>query len=181
MSAPTDEVLVARVLEGDRGAFRDLVDRYYVACARYAQRMLGQREDAEDAVQETFVHLYRALGRYDERNAFRAWLYRILINECRNGARRRVRRDRLLRTEVADATHRTQETEERNVEIRDALQQELDRLEPLLREAFLLRHGEGLEYREISEMTGAKISALKMRVKRARDAMRPSLEATFHE
>jgi RNA polymerase sigma-70 factor (ECF subfamily) len=177
--AEHDAQLVARVLEGESRAFRLLVDRYYPACARYAWRMLGHKEDAEDALQNSFVRAYRALGNYDERHAFRAWLYRILVNECRTLARARVRRGRrFVQDETAE--QRPAPSTEHDGDIRDALQQALDRLEPLLREAFLLRHGEGLEYPEIAAMTGAGVSAVKMRVKRARDAMRPELETVLH-
>jgi RNA polymerase sigma-70 factor (ECF subfamily) len=177
---PADAALVARVLDGDPLAFRALVDRYYVACGRYAHRMLGQREDAEDALQETFIRVYRALGAYAEREQFRAWLYRILVNECRSLVRRRLRGDRRA-LQSADGARHTDGPRERDFEIRDALQRALDRVEPLLREAFLLHYGEGLEYREISAVTGAGVSAVKMRVKRARDAMRPELEGMFDE
>jgi RNA polymerase sigma-70 factor (ECF subfamily) len=180
-AASSDAALVARVLDGEPAAFRALVDRYYVACARYAYRMLGQREDTEDALQETFVRVHRALGAYDERQTFRSWLYRILINECRSLARRRVRRERWVQSDGGAADDHPARSGESDADIRDALQRALDQIEPLLREAFLLKHGEGLDYAEISAMTGATVSALKMRVKRARDAMRPGLEAMLHE
>lgn len=175
----SDAALVASVLGGNTDAFRALVDRYYAACARYASRMLGQWQDAEDALQETFIRVHRGLGAYDERQAFRAWLYRILVNECRGLARRRARRDRWL--VHADAEPGSAPSGERDADLRDALQRALDGVEPLLREAFLLKYGEGLAYEEMAAMTGASVSALKMRVKRARDAMRPALEELVHE
>lgn len=181
MTEPEDAALVAGVLAGDESAFRTLVDRYYTRCSRFAYRMLGHREDAEDALQETFIRVYRALGGYDERKTFRAWLYRVLINQCRSLARRRTRSARWLVRDDQVAELGAAPSTEGDAEIRDALQRALDRLEPLHREAFLLRYGEELEYGEIAEMTGAGISALKMRVKRARDAMRPELEAMLHE
>jgi len=180
-SEPGDAALVARVLEEDAEAFRALVDRYYAACARYASRMLGHRQDAEDALQETFIRVHRGLGAYDERQTFRAWLYRILVNECRSLARRRVRRDRWLLHDAGAAERRPAPSGERDADLRDALQRALDDIEPLLREAFLLKYGEGLEYAEIAALTGTSVSALKMRVKRARDAMRPALEAMLDE
>jgi RNA polymerase sigma-70 factor (ECF subfamily) len=179
---PPDSALVARTLDGDAAAFRGLVDRYYEPCARYAARMLGRREDAEDAVQETFVRVHRALGGYDERQTFRAWLYRVLVNQCRSLARSRSRRERW---QVADGDAAARgaavaaASSETRADMRDALQVALDGLEPLLREALLLRYGEELEYEEMARVTGAGVSALKMRVKRARDAVRPMLEDAF--
>jgi RNA polymerase sigma-70 factor (ECF subfamily) len=175
-----DAALVARVLEGDVAAFTELVNRYYGDCSRFAHRMLGHRHDAEDALQETFLSAYGALGRYREQHTFRAWLYRILINRCRSVARQRRRRqDRFVEDSSAPEVAAA-DTPDGDAELRDALQSALDALEPRLREAFLLKYGEGLEYREMSAMTGVGISALKMRVKRACEALRPRLEAEFH-
>lgn len=175
-----DADLVARVLDGDVGAFTELVNRHYRDCTRFAVRMLGDRHDAEDAIQETFLSAYGALGRYREQHTFRAWLFRILINRCRSvGRQRQRRRDRFVQDGAAHE-EAPAASADGDSDLRDALQGALDALEPRLREAFLLKYGEGLEYREMSRMTGVGISALKMRVKRACDALRPRLEAEFH-
>lgn len=76
----SDAELVRRSRGGDPAAFEALVDRHYPACLRYAFRMLGDRMDAEEAVQDAFVRAHRALWRYRERDQFRAWLLRILAN-----------------------------------------------------------------------------------------------------
>jgi len=171
-----DAELVVRVLEGEAQAFTILVDRYYDGCARYALRMLGDRDDAEDALQETFLAAYRALGRYRERHAFRGWLYRILVNRCRSLARQRRRRAMRFVEDPRAAEAAAADPVASDPILRDALQAGLDALEPSLREAFLLKYAEGLEYREMSILTGAGISALKMRVKRACEVLRPRLE-----
>jgi RNA polymerase sigma-70 factor, ECF subfamily len=176
-----DGDLVVAALSGDRLAFRALVDRYYDACGRYATRMLGRREEAEDVVQETFLRVHRNLGAYEERQSFRSWLWRILLNECRSAARRRTRRDRRFLPESTASEAAFLPDAETDPGLRDALQRALDGLEPRMREAFLLKFGEGLEYAEIAMLTGASVSALKMRVKRAREAMRPALEAMTHD
>src|SRR5579872_490358 len=86
-----DDALVARVRQGDAAAFATLVARHYESCARYAARFLGHREDAEDAVQETWLRAHRALGAYRERELFEQWLFGILGNVCRTTAGRRSR------------------------------------------------------------------------------------------
>src|SRR5262245_45401581 len=137
-----DIALVAQARGGDRDAFRALVDAYYQDLARFARRYLGQREDAEDALQETFLRAYRSLGRYVEREAFRAWLFRILINRCRTLARRRDQRGRRM---IGDEEILRERPDERasadasGFEWRDALDFALSKLEPKLREAFLLK------------------------------------------
>jgi len=178
----TDAALVRRVREGDSGAFDALVVRYFDACARYAFRMLGDRHDAEDAVQETMLRAYRFLGSYEERDVFRAWLYRILVNECRTLAGRRRRRERSLTRDdagVHDAVDERAWAAAGTSGMRDELQRVLDGMEPLLREAFLLKYIEDRSYDEMAAITGAGVSALKMRVKRACDWLRPRLEVMY--
>ena len=178
LSGMDDAALVARVLEGDVAAFTELVHRHFQDCTRFAVRMLGDRHDAEDAIQETFLSAYTALGRYREQQTFRAWLFRILINRCRSVARqRRRRRMRFVTNGDLPETAEARAEAVRDPGLRDALQSALDALDPKLREAFLLKYGEGMEYQEISMLTGVGISALKMRVQRACQAMRPGLEA----
>jgi RNA polymerase sigma-70 factor (ECF subfamily) len=171
----TDAELVARTCAGDVEAFGRLVDRYYDDCTRFARRMLGNHDDAEDALQEAFVNAFRGLARYRERDAFRGWLYRIVVNECRRLAARRWRNERRL---VRDdgAMERLATRPDDGGDLRDELQASLDHLDPILREAFLLKYGEELEYVEMARVTGASVPALKMRVKRARDRLRPMLE-----
>jgi len=60
----TDAEIIAQVLDGRRDAYSGIVDRYYGECSRFAYRMLGNRQDAEDALQETFLRAYRALAKY---------------------------------------------------------------------------------------------------------------------
>ena len=78
-----DSTLVNRAKLGDIQAFEVIVERYYSRCMRFAQGMLRDTADADDVVQETFVRLYRALPRYEERQRFDSWLFRILGNCCR--------------------------------------------------------------------------------------------------
>ena len=175
----TDAELIARVLAGDIDAYTPLVDRHYEPCARYARRMLGNGHDAEDVLQETFLRAFLGLGRYRERHQFRAWLFRILVNQCRSHVRRRVRQARRF---VQDASaEATVNAADGSRALRGALQAALDRLDPPAREALLLKYGEQLDYEQMSRMTGSSVSALKMRVKRARDVVRPMLEELLHE
>ncbi len=169
-----DEELIRRVQAGDAAAFDALVDRYYGACLRFAWRSLGLREDAEDAVQEALVRAYRALRRGRAPREFRPWLLGIVLNRCRSHAQRSRRRRLLFERWWA-----RQDPEAFRVQPADGaggdgdldpkLKAALAALRPKLREAFLLKHVEQLRYEEMAEITGASVSALKMRVKRASD------------
>jgi RNA polymerase sigma-70 factor, ECF subfamily len=172
----SDAEYVRRVLAGDVDAFSTLVDRYYDRCARFAVRMLGNRDDAEDALQATFIRAYRALGRYQERDKFSAWLYRILVNQCRSLAARRTHRERVFARDERALLNATDETMAWQGDSEEWVQKVIGELDPLLREAFLLKHVEEMSYEEMSVLTGASVSALKMRVKRACDRLRDRWE-----
>jgi len=163
----TDGALVKSTLDGDARAFTELVDRHAAACLRFAARMLGDRSEAEDVAQETFLRAFKALESYDERLPFRTWLFSILINRCRTAMAQRMRRERRVVFD-SDALDRTSlAAPQDSVELREELNRAIATLSPEQREAFLLRHVEELSYEEIMSVTGAGMSALKMRVKRA--------------
>ena len=163
----SDSELARRARAGEVAAFEAIVDRHHADCLRYAVRMLGNRADGEEAVQDTFLRAFRAIGRYDERDRLRGWLYRILINRCRSFARRRARGWAFLaRLEWLSAGEGR--IERRSIDAEGSrLEQALASLPQAQREAFLLKYLEELSYPEMAEMTGVGISALKMRVKRA--------------
>ena len=89
-----DARLVERVVAGDVDAYAVLVARYRDRLARYAVRMLGDRHEAEEALQDTFVRGYRALARCENPERFDAWLFSILVNRCRTRGARVARRGR---------------------------------------------------------------------------------------
>ena len=91
-----DMSIVQRAKRGDRAAFAALVDFYYARSLRFAVHMLGNGQDAEEAVQDTFVRVHGALHRYDEFDRFESWLFRILANRCRTMMGREARRSRVL-------------------------------------------------------------------------------------
>jgi RNA polymerase sigma-70 factor (ECF subfamily) len=175
----TDAELVSRTRAGEPDAFGTLVARYYDACWRFAYHMLGERADAEDVVQDTFLRAYLAIGRYDERDQFRGWLFRILTNQCRNAQTSRGRRTRrFVQDDVAIDTAAAPPPGVATGVEDAALIKALGQLDPAQREALLLKYAEGLEYSEMSAMTGAGESALKMRVKRGSERLRALLGRT---
>ena len=137
--------------------------------------MLGSPEDAEDAVQEAFVRAFRALGRYQERETFGCWLFRILANRCRSAA---VRRDRESARRVPEeaAFDLAAVPEGLSVDDRLAMMEALMRLDARSREVILLRYGDDLGFEEIAQLTGDGVSALKMRAARARLRLKELLD-----
>ncbi|MBW8772333.1 MAG: RNA polymerase sigma factor [Gemmatimonadetes bacterium] len=170
----TDAELVVLARAGSEEAFGHLVSRYHRDCLRFARWMLGDPHQAEDAVQETMLRVFQALPRYREQQQFRSWLFQILANRCRS-LRYRWKRWALRHASIDDAAQ-VAAPAERDPEELAAVTQALAALPAALREAFILKHGEGFSYEEMAELTGASVPALKMRVKRARDLMRVQLE-----
>jgi RNA polymerase sigma-70 factor, ECF subfamily len=170
----TDADLVARVLAGDTEIYAALVARYRDRYTRFAGRMLGNDHDAEEALQDAFVRAYRSLGRCSDPARFGSWLLAILVNRCRTTARRRARRDRFAAA-LAPVLGRSEHPADRQA-WRDEIDRALAGLDPMSREAFLLKHVEDLEYEEMARLTGVGVSALKMRVKRACQRLRVALE-----
>lgn len=171
-----DASIVAAVLTGNTDAYGVLVARYRDAYTRFAAHMLGSLEDADDALQLAFVRAFRNLAQCRDPDRFGSWLYQIVVNECRTlGARRTKRERRIIRSDAEMSGASTNHPAE-DMALNDEIQYALSRLEPAQREAFLLRHVEGLGYEEMAEITGDGISALKMRVKRATARLRDLLE-----
>ena len=163
----TDATLVRRVLDGDPRAFTLLVDRHLQPCLRFATRMLGGRHDAEDVTQEALLRAYRALATYDPAGSFRTWLFAILVNRCRTSLLQRSRYVRRVVTDEDALQNAVSGDTAASTELRIEIERALATLEPEQREAFLLKHVEQLGYEEMAAVTGAGVSALKMRVKRA--------------
>jgi RNA polymerase sigma-70 factor (ECF subfamily) len=175
----TDSELIARVRRGELDAYTELVSRHRLSLERYAHHLLGCREDAEDALQETLLRAYRAIGQCQQPERFRAWVLRILINRCRT---RLSRRDPFVSEAVAgDAIARLSSLDTSDgTAWREEIQRALGSIAPDQREAFLLKHVEELSYDEIAAITGATVSALKMRVSRACEHLRELLQDVYH-
>ena len=177
-----DPGVIARAKRGDLGAFAELVRHYYPRCLRFARSMLHDEQDAEEAVQDAWVRVHRALPRYEEQERFDSWLFRILANRCRTRSGRLGRDAQVMvhdhpGVELAVAATQGDEREAWREEIRYALA----KLPVPQREAFLLHHVEGFSYEEIAQLTGLGVSALKMRVKRAVEQLRERLQEVVRD
>jgi RNA polymerase sigma-70 factor (ECF subfamily) len=176
VTTKTDAELVAAATSGDVDAFAMLSRRYRDVYTRFAVRMVGNRDEAEDVLQSAFIRAFRALGSCREPARFGAWLYRIVANECRTFVMRRARRERRI---VRDEAQFNAAAVDPAVDARETLEDveyALAQLDVDQREAFLMKYVEDLSYEEMADITGVGISALKMRVKRACARLRELLE-----
>lgn len=177
--APSDVEVVARILGGDGEAFGILIRRYEPGLLRFATRMLGNSDAAADAVAESLVRAYRHLAQCRDPGRLRSWLYRITGNRCRSHLARRHTNDISLSDvpppALADGTD-TWAVLERGEQVA-LVERALAALPEEKREAFVLKHVDGMSYEEMAAVTGARIPTLKMRVHRAREALLAALEA----
>ena len=170
----TDGDVVRAVLAGDIERYAELVARYRDRYARYAARILGSADDAEDAVQDALVRAYDQLPQCREPDNFVGWFFLILRNRC-FAERRRSRDTAPLEAAGAVVTADRADREMEAAERRRALQQALRGLTPEQREVFVLKHVEELSYDEIAERLGTSVPSLKMRMHRAYDRLREEL------
>jgi RNA polymerase sigma-70 factor (ECF subfamily) len=143
---------------------------------RYGRGLGVDHDTALDLVQETFVKAFARRDQCRERDKVRSWLFRIFRNTLLDWAKN-VRRTEVSMEDVDDPSD-GHDFAERHA-LREAIGEALARLTPILREAFLLRHAHDQSYEEIAAIAGISLSAAKMRVARARDALRESLDPDY--
>jgi RNA polymerase sigma-70 factor (ECF subfamily) len=187
-SERTDEELLADFQQGDASAFERLLRRHRGPVYTFLLRMLGDREQAEDLAQETFLRVVKGAASWEHRARFQTWLYAIARNLCVD----RARRDKFRRMDSADApveeggppvveaTPSGDPAPDRaagNERIRPLLLRALASLPSEQREVFLLREHSGLAFKEIAALTGTNENTVKSRMRYALEGLRKSLEA----
>lgn len=179
-----DAEVVRSVRNGDRGAYRVLVDRYAPMVFAVVRRYCEESWDADDLAQDIFVRAFEGLDGFRGDASFSSWLYRIAVNRCRDYARReqlnpgsarQVERVEFAGDAPRPAT-RTPEEELERKELGRRLREALEALQPEYAVPFLLKYERGLSYKEMSDLLGATVGSLKVRVHRARKALQDLLE-----
>ena len=173
-SSDSLDEIIREAQRGDAAAFEELMVLTQQRVAQIAWAILGDAEDVKDAVQETFLRLYRFLGRYDAKRDFHGWLARITVNVCRDSLRRRKRvfepLPELECTEPrADANliHRSELA---------LLRRAVDALPPKERLAVILREVEGMPTEEVANALGSTVTTVRVQISRARAKLRAWME-----
>jgi len=186
-----DAQAIQAVLQGDVDRFAELVDRYQDHALRVAFSFLGNHEDAKDVSQEAFIHAYRSLGQFRGGAKFSTWLYRIVVNLCKDACKRRARRP-LVVAGVGGTDAVSDEDIGLFVEVEDpaadparqASRRELSRrltdaigaLPMNQRSAFLLHHVHGLPLDEVAAIMQCRVGTVKSHVFRATQHLRVALD-----
>jgi RNA polymerase sigma-70 factor, ECF subfamily len=171
-----DEELLAEFIDGSEEAFTELMHRHEDRIFSLAMRMTGNRADALDATQETFIQAFRKASRFRGESTFGTWLWRIGTNACHDVLRKRKRapvpEEELAIDEVAPGTPRLDDTIATRLELGDALA----RLSDEYREAVVMHDIGGIPYEEIAALTDVSIGTVKSRISRGRKRLAGLLE-----
>jgi RNA polymerase sigma-70 factor, ECF subfamily len=163
-----DRALIERIARGDERAFGELVGRYQDRLFTVAHRLLGNRADAEDAVQRALLNCYLGSDTYDARWQVSTWLYRILTNVCVDELRRRKASG--VRFPVSEADGPTEKTGE-DLDLRRAL----ERVPTEARLLLTLRYVDGLSYGELAKIRGISLNTVKSQLARGKSILRRAL------
>ncbi len=166
--------LIERSREGDAQAFMRLVSGYQDRLYRKAYSLLGNEDDAQDTLQEALISAYRALPRFRGESGIYTWLYRILINKCRD-FQRSTKNSRLDSLETGIPVSDDRVTVEKNVELSEessVLIDAVNSLEKKYRQILLMRYYDDLSYQEIAEVTGLNIGTVKSRLFKGRELLK---------
>lgn len=183
-SGPSDEDLIERFQQGDVYAYDLIVKRYKEPLLNFVYRFIGNIEEAEDIVQETFLRVYRKKHAYRRIAKFSTWIYTIAGNLSRTEIRRRRRRKLFSVSdmgfdekdyEISDEEFSPEDNAE-GVLQGELIQKEIENLSPKFREVILLRDVQELSYEEISQIIKVPIGTVKSRVNRARTRLQSRLE-----
>jgi RNA polymerase sigma-70 factor (ECF subfamily) len=173
-----ERLLVLRCQAGDEAAFTELVGRYQPRLRYYLRKMLAGTDRADDAYQDVWFDVFRAVPRLANPGAFRAWLYRIARDRAlRELRRRRPPHQPLDEAELPDDADGEEFTAEDVAHVHAAL----DTLAPEHREAVVLRYVEGMSYDEIARVAGCQLGTVRSRLHYAKRALRRVLERTGHD
>ncbi|NIR52341.1 sigma-70 family RNA polymerase sigma factor [candidate division KSB1 bacterium] len=173
---PSDEELIERFQKGDLYAFDLIVKRYKDQLLNFIYRFVGNQEEAEDIVQETFLRVYRKRKAYKRIAKFSTWIYTIAGNLARTELRRRKRRKLFSVTdmgyedrdyEISDEGYNPESRVEGVIQ-EEIIQKEIEKLSPKFREVIILRDVQELSYEEISKIIKVPIGTVKSRVNRGR-------------
>lgn len=171
-----DHTAISRCLQGDRSAFEPLVVRYQRVLFTVALRILGNRDDANDAAQNAFVKAYEKLATFDGNRRFFSWLYRILVNECINLRRDRHEHDVDVDVEELAGDASPAALVEQG-ETRARVKAAILALPLPYREVVVLRHFAELSYEDIASTLGIPASVVKSRLFTARQRLADMLFA----
>ena len=173
-TADIDHTLLDRAAAGDIMAFRTIYDEWKAPMYTLAFRFHGNREDAEDSLQEAFVHMYRGISGFRRESRFSSWMYRIVMNACIASTRPKRSGERAVDLH-GEAEQPAAVDPDRDAVLRDILEEEIARLPELQRTVFLLHADQGQTHGDIADILRISVGTSKSYYHRARTALKEAL------
>ncbi|GIU74379.1 MAG: RNA polymerase sigma factor [Bryobacteraceae bacterium] len=181
-----EEQLLARLRAGDDAAYEALLERFQTPVYQLVCRLIDDPNEAGDVVQDVFLKVFRGVGSFRGQSSLKTWIYRIAVNEAHNRRRWFVRHRRPevvldgeeegpARLERFSDHGRTPYDWTLNNEMRIAIEEALEGINPVFRSAVVLRDLEELSYEEIADILDVSIGTVKSRILRGREALRRAL------
>lgn len=167
-------LLVSRYLKGHQSAFNELFSRYQGMVFGLCLRMLGHRQEAEDAMQDTFVRVANSLKHWDHERSFEPWLLTIAGNRCRTLLAKRFRRPKV--SSLAFPVEDMSPDEQSAAHLAEEMSRVLQQMRPDHRQAFLLFHQHQLPYQDIADRMNVPLGTVKTWVHRARQELVEQLQ-----
>jgi RNA polymerase sigma-70 factor (ECF subfamily) len=174
----SDREIARRHRYGDEEAFEEVYKRFESMVYNLALRMGGNEAEAADCTQETFLRVYRYLGKFRGNSNLKTWVFRIALNCCRSRYRKKTTRGRYLEFGgeeiISRAADSGRDPEQRAVaaQLSEYVQMALSRLPPVYREAVILRDLQDLSYDEMAAVLGIRIGTVRSRIARGREQLR---------
>ncbi len=170
--------LIDRIKGGDRNAYFDLVAEYRVRLYRKACSLIGNPDDAEDVLQEALVTAYRALDKFRGESGIYTWLYRIVVNKCRDYLRsKRTRKeDSIEQFEpiLSDERLSVEKNHELSAES-NYLIEKINQLDKKYRQILILRYYDNCSYQEIADIVSVNIGTVKSRLFKSRELLKRAI------
>jgi RNA polymerase sigma factor (sigma-70 family) len=179
----SDTEIIQQILRGGEHGYAILLQRYRARVYSLTLRIIGKREDAEEAAQDAFIRAFRALERFEQRARFSTWLYRITYNVALDYVQRKRKH------EVSSLEEENEEADDSIIpadmrleheELRRAVVQALDTLRPEYATVLSLFYLHDQGYDEITEITGLPLGTVKNRLHRARSILRSTVLAKYY-
>jgi len=185
-----EALLLKKIKNGDIASFELLISNYQVYAYNVAYRMLGNEEDAKDITQEALIKVYKSIHKFKETSSFSTWLYRIVMNTCKDELKKRkeatISLDKEIQTddgsmsmEIGDERLNPSRIVERN-EVSHVVQEAINTLPDANRMVIVLRDIQGMSYEEISQVIKEPIGTVKSRINRGRGQLKKILMEKKH-
>jgi len=181
----SEQQLVERAKNGDTKAFEELMKRTQTNIYNLGLRLLGNKEDAADIMQETYINAYENLNKFEGKSSFSTWLYRIATNNALMKLRKEKNKkisideikkigDKTYKRDISDWSENPSSYFKSN-ELKEVLQQAINSLPPKYKSVFILHDIEGIPISEVASILSLSIPAVKTRVHRSRMFLREKI------